>query len=288
MPLVLVISSYVAASRVGGGIAPYVLGPLKVDPVHVPTTLFGRHPGWGRPGGAPVPAVTMQDMLDGIAANGLFEQVDAVLTGYFATPDQVEVAARAIDAVRAARGIERAPIVMVDPVMGDRSTGLYVREETAQAQQELLVPRATIVACNHWEFERLNGEATYADAIVHRIGKSNQHWLVSSIPVRDQLLNLLAADRTGELCASLRIDRPVPNGTGDLLHLAYLGQLLNGQPRVYALRLAVGVVNGVLAKAVEWNAPELPLAACSALLADPPSAELMRGVARSSEWDQLR
>ena len=29
MPLVLVISSYVAASRVGGGIAPYVLGPAE-------------------------------------------------------------------------------------------------------------------------------------------------------------------------------------------------------------------------------------------------------------------
>ena len=51
MPLVLVISSYVAASRVGGGIAPYVLGPMKVDAVHVPTCLFGRHPGWGPPGG---------------------------------------------------------------------------------------------------------------------------------------------------------------------------------------------------------------------------------------------
>ncbi len=287
MPLVLVISSYVAASRVGGGIAPYVLGPLKVDPVHVPTTLFGRHPGWGRPGGAPVPAATMQDMLDGIAANGLFEQTDAILTGYFATPDQVEIAAGAIDSVRAARGAGRAPIVMVDPVMGDRSTGLYVREETAKAQQERLVPRANIVACNHWEFERLMGEAAHAGEIVHRLGKSQQHWLVSSIPSRDQLLNLLAADGTGELCASLRIDRPVPNGTGDLLHLAYLGRLLNGQPRVHALRLAVGAVNAVLAKAVEWNAPELPLAACSALLADPPPADLMRGVARPSGWDRI-
>ena len=59
MPLVLVISSYVAASRVGGGIAPYVLGPMKVDPVHIPTCLFGRHPGWGPPGGGPVAADTM-------------------------------------------------------------------------------------------------------------------------------------------------------------------------------------------------------------------------------------
>jgi pyridoxine kinase len=242
MPLVLVISSYVAASRVGGGIAPYVLGPLKVDPVHVPTTLFGRHPGWGKPGGQAVAAGAMQDMLDGIAANGLFALTDAVLTGYFATPDQVQVAANAIDAVRAARGEERPPFIMVDPVMGDAATGLYVREETAQAQQDLLVPRATMVACNHWEFERLNGEAREAGGVLRALRFA-------------------------------RMNRPVPNGTGDLLHLAYLGHLLNGEQPHWCLRYAVGAVNTVLAKAVEWNAPELPLAACHADLANPAAAE---------------
>ena len=102
MPLVLVISSYVAASRVGGGIAPYVLGPMKVDPVHVPTCLFGRHPGWGPPGGAPVEADVMAGMLEGIEANGLFSLVDAVVTGHFSQPEQVKVAADAIAKVRAA------------------------------------------------------------------------------------------------------------------------------------------------------------------------------------------
>ena len=273
MPLVLVISSYVAASRVGGGIAPYVLGPLKVDPVHVPTTLFGRHPGWGKPGGDAVAADTMQDMLDGVAANGLFELTDAILTGYFATPDQVEVAARAIDAVRAARGAGREPFVMVDPVMGDAGRGLYVREETARAQAEILVARADLVACNHWEFERLNGAAPEAADVLRAARRSAQQWLVSSIPMGDQLLNLLAVDGRAHACASPKADRPVPNGTGDLLHLAYLGQKLNGSEASMSLRLAVGAVNTVLAKALDWKAPELPLAACHADLANPAPAD---------------
>ena len=91
MPLVLVISSYVAASRVGGGIAPYVLGPMKVDSVHVPTCLFGRHPGWGAPGGNMVAPETMAAMLDGVKANGLYSLVDAVVTGHFSHPEQVAV-----------------------------------------------------------------------------------------------------------------------------------------------------------------------------------------------------
>jgi len=103
MPLVLVISSYVAASRVGGGIAPYVLGPMKVDPVHVPTCLFGRHPGWGPPGGGAVAADMMAQMLEGVQANDLFGLLDAVVTGHFSTPDQVRVACEAIDRMPAIR-----------------------------------------------------------------------------------------------------------------------------------------------------------------------------------------
>lgn len=272
MPLVLVISSYVAASRVGGGIAPYVLGPLKVDPVHVPTTLFGRHPGWGRPGGEAVPADTMQDMLDGVAANGLFEMCDAVLTGYFATPDQIEVAARAIDAVRAARGAGREPIVMVDPVMGDRDTGLFVREETARAQAEILVPRASIVACNHWEFQRLTGEAESLADVIETAEESGRNWLVSSIPFRGRIANALVADGEIHAAAHDLIEGPIPKGTGDLFHLSWLGHRVNGAAPKTCLHRAVGTVELVLSAAKAWKAPELPLAACSMFLADPPES----------------
>jgi pyridoxine kinase len=269
MPLVLVISSYVAASRVGGGIAPYVLGPLKVDPVLVPTTLFGRHPGWGRPGGEPVAADTMQDMLDGVAANGLLAMCDAVLTGYFATPDQVEVAAKAIDAVRAARGAGRAPIVMVDPVMGDRDKGLFVREETAQAQADLLVPRASLIACNHWEFERLAGRAESLADVIEAAEAAGGNWLVSSVPFRNRIANALVSGGGRYAAASDPVKGPSPKGTGDLFHLSFLGHRVNGADERQSLHRAMWTVETVLAMAAVWKAPELPLAACSPFLGDP-------------------
>lgn len=268
MPLVLVISSYVAASRVGGGMAPYVLGPLKVDPVLVPTTLFGRHPGWGKPGGEPVAADTMQDMLDGIAANGLFAMCDAVLTGYFATPDQIDVAARAIDAVRAARGAGREPIVMVDPVMGDSDKGLFVREETARAQADVLVPRASLVACNKWEFERLTGPADKLEDVIERAQDSHASWLVSSIPFRNRIANALVSGGEAYAAASDFVGGPAPKGTGDLFHLSFLGHRVNGAGEKQSLHRAIWTVETVLAMAGLWKSPELPLAACSMFLAD--------------------
>ena len=55
MPLALILSSHVAASRVGGSAQALALAQFKIDSIVVPTVLYGRHPGWGPPGGAPVP-----------------------------------------------------------------------------------------------------------------------------------------------------------------------------------------------------------------------------------------
>src|SRR5690349_19323599 len=154
MPLVLVISSFVAGSRVGGGIAPFVLGPMKVDPVHVPTCLFGRHPGWGPPGGCAIDAGVMAKMLEGVEANGLFSSVDAVVTENLSAPEQVAMACDAIARIRAAQRTrlhEHAPdtpIVIVDPVMGDAGPGLYIKGPVAEALARDLVPKADIVAPN--------------------------------------------------------------------------------------------------------------------------------------------
>ena len=52
MPLALILSSHVAGSRVGGSAQAAALVQFKVDSFVVPTVLYGRHPGWGAPGGA--------------------------------------------------------------------------------------------------------------------------------------------------------------------------------------------------------------------------------------------
>jgi pyridoxine kinase len=258
MALVLVIGSHVAGSRVGGTVASLVLAlsPGRIDPMHVPTTLMGRHPGWGPPGGGAVSAQIMQAMLDGIEANRLFALCDAVLTGYCATPDQVEVAARAIAKVKAAN--PRA-IIMVDPVMGDHPAGLYIAEDTARAIHEHLVPRADILTPNAFEVERLMGRPVIrpSDAVraARALGKT---CIVTSLDHDgDIAMALVSGDQAWQVSHARVAD--VPKGTGDALAALVLASLLQGTALPVAFAQAAGTLRAVIEAARDWAAPELPL-----------------------------
>ncbi len=286
MPLVLVISSYVAASRVGGGIAPYILGPMKVDPVHVPTCLFGRHPGWGPPGGGAVAADTMRGMLEGVEANNLFGLTDAVVTGHFSAPEQVAVACEAIDRVRATpRGAShehfpKEPIIIVDPVMGDEAPGLYIKPETAAALMKDLAPRADILAPNLWEFARLAATdiATLQtpEAATAEARRRGGRWLISSIP-SPKGIGVLYVDADVALFAeTTRIGGRIPNGTGDMLTLRFAAGLVSGFGVEDALADAVGATHTVIDRTVQWKGTELNLAACSDVLVKPPRASVRK------------
>ncbi|MBI1339443.1 pyridoxine kinase [bacterium] len=287
MPLVLVISSYVAGSRVGGGTAPFVLAPLSVDPILVPTTLLGRHPGWGAPGGGPVSPEVMTGMLDAVEANGLFSLVDAVLTGYFTSAAQVEVAARTIDRVRAAPRQGRAhrhapnrPLIIVDPIMGDTDGGLYVPEEVATALSGLLAPKADIIGGNLFETARLLGRdvgeldrpETIAEAV--RIADGDRAWLVSSVATGNRVGAMLVDRERAVIADAPRLPFQIPNGVGDLLKLAFTGALVSGYSREAALARAVGTTVAISERAAAWRAPELPLAACFDLIRTPPDIDL--------------
>src|SRR5579871_605364 len=197
MAAVIVLSSHVAGSQVGGGIASLVLGPMMVRSVLVPTCLFGRHPGLGAPGGEAVSAKTMSGVLEGVEAAGWFGQCDAVITGHFSSPEQVAVAADAIDRIRAApkpasHDTEQGPIVVVDPIMGDFDKGLYIRAETAEAIADELAPRADLIACNLWEFGRLSGRSAWegVESIAAAAQEMRREWLITSVPNGAQIGDL--------------------------------------------------------------------------------------------------
>ena len=267
MPLALIISSHVAGSQVGGTAQATALGQFKIDSMVVPTVLFGRHPGWGQPGGAPTPLDVVEGMLDGIEANGLFGLTDLLITGYFATAPQVRAAARTIDAVREVTRegpSARRPIIVVDPTMGDAGKGLYVPTEVAEAIISDLIPRADIVACNAWELQRLTGADTRDPQSAMRAGRLlNKTTLVSSVH-RDTEIGVVLADRKEAWLAAHARAASAPNGTGDLLTALYAAAMLEGQTLSFGLARAVGGVAETVMAANLWNAPELPIVAMGA------------------------
>jgi len=270
MPLALIISSHVAGSRVGASAQAAALVQFRIDSMIVPTVLYGRHPGWGIPGGAPVPIELIESMLDGIEANGLFSLTDMVITGYFATAAQVRAAARAIDAVRAAprEGVQpptvRKPTIVVDPTMGDAGKGLYVPAEVAEAIAAELIPRADLVACNAWELQHLTGtDAREPQAAVRAARLLNKPTLVSSVQ-RGNEIGVVYADRKEAWLAAHAKAVRAPNGAGDLLTALYAASILEGQTLSYGLARAVGGVAETVTAANIWNAPELPIVAMAA------------------------
>lgn len=263
MAYALILSSHVAASRVGGTVQALALAACRVDPLHVPTVLYGRHPGWGAPGGASVPVEAFEGMLDGVEANGLFGQIDLVITGYFASAAQVRAAARTIDAIRATPRTgdepQKKPLIIVDPVMGDAGKGLYVDVETAAAIADELIARADIVAPNCWELERLSHtqikDPAGAVSAALVLGKPV---LVSSVP-RGPEIGVVYADRRQAWLAAHVLAPSAPSGSGDLLTALFAASLLDGQPISYALARAVGGVWETISYANSRRYPELPV-----------------------------
>jgi pyridoxine kinase len=246
MARVLILSSFVVASRVGGGAQALALARLGIEPVLVPTVLFGRHPGHGPPGGGPVAAETFAAMLGGIEAHGGLEGLAAVITGHFSLPEQVAIAAETLDKVRAASPGAR---LIVDPVMGDEGTGLYVREAVATAIAETLVPRADIVAPNAWELARLTGQAA-GDAAGAMLAARlvGRPVLVSSVWAGGDIGAIYAEEGSAWLATHAPQDA-APKGTGDLLTAVFAAGLIRGLGPSGALHAAVSAVADAVAAA---------------------------------------
>lgn len=274
MPLALILSSHVAASRVGGSAQALALAPFGIDPVVVPTVLFGRHPGWGAPGGAAVADATFEGVLQGLEAHRTFGLADVLITGYFASAAQVRAAAGAIDTVRATADRTGAfsdrCVVVVDPIMGDEGSGLYVKPEVAGAIAELLVPRADWLTPNAWELARLSGwpvtSAARAAAAADALGKPV---LATSIACSEGRIGLVLA-RAGEatLFCHPKLDK-VPHGTGDLVTAVFAAGLIRGGDPAKAAEHAARAAAETVQAAAEWQAPELPLVALGGRLVRP-------------------
>jgi pyridoxine kinase len=272
MPLALVMSSFVAASRIGGAAQQYVLAGHKIDPVLAPTVMFGRSPAKGATGEVTSPEV-FRRMLGDIEADALFGLVDLVITGHFSLPEQVEIAAGVLERVREANrdgAFAGRPTVVVDPIMGDEPKGLYVRPEVADAVARRLVPLADWITPNVWELSQLVGrhvaDAADVAAAVRELGKRA---LVTSVPGAAGEIGLMLVDGDqATLFAHERLDR-APNGTGDLVTASFGAGLVEGMTPAAAAERASRAAAETVRAGRDWAAPELPIVALGDRLVRP-------------------
>jgi len=271
MALALILSSFVAAGRIGGAAQQYVLAAHGIDPVLAPTVMFGRSPSRGSQGQVTAPEVFAR-MLADIEADALFGMVDLVITGHFSLPEQVEIAAGVLGRVRAASA--RPPVMVVDPILGDAPGGLYVQPEVAEAVAAKLVPLADWITPNLWELGHLTGreiaDTAGAVAAARALGKPA---IVTSAPAGEGEIGLLHVDAgTATLFAHKKLPKG-PNGTGDLVTASFGAGLVEGLTPVAAAERAARAAAQAVQAAQHWRAPELPIISLGTQLVRP-TAEL--------------
>jgi pyridoxine kinase len=267
MPVALILSSFVSASRIGGAAQQYVLAAHRIDPVLAPTVMFGRSPAKGAKGEVTAPDV-LKRMLGDIEADALFGMVDLVITGHFSLPEQVDIAADVLTRVRHAA--ERQPVVVVDPIMGDAPKGLYVKPEVAGAVAARLVPLADWITPNAWELSHLaQAPVTDAKSAAAAARKLGRPALVTSVPVGPNEIGLLfAQDDQAVLFAHERVDQ-APNGTGDLVTASFGAGLIEGLAPAMAAERAARAVTEAVQASQAWRTPDLPLVAIAERLVRP-------------------
>lgn len=272
MPTALILSSFVAASRIGGAAQQYVLAAHRIDPVLAPTSLFGRTPARGGRGEVTQPDV-FRRMLGDIEADALFGLVDLIITGHFSDAGQVEIAAGVIERVRVAKRSADwgpRPLVLVDPVLGDAPGGLYVSPEIANAVESQLVPLSDWLTPNLWELGFLaDRRITTVDEARDAARALGKPALVTSAPAWPDEIGLLYVDKEeAVLFAHPRVE-DTPKGTGDLVTASFGAGLVEGlDPRDAAHRTARAAAEIVRAARL-WKSAELPIIAMADRLVTP-------------------
>lgn len=270
---VLVVSSEVGRGAIGARASVFALERLGHAVWLVPTVWLPWHPGHGMASRLVPDAAGFARALAEIAESPKATEIDTVLTGYFADPDQIEAVARLVERLRAETPGLR---LIVDPVLGDGdATGrgrLYVSEALAVNLRDRLLPLADIATPNLFELAWLTGRPVGAtsEAIAAARTLPAPIAVVTSAPAmmtRSIGTLLVGAD------TATQFEHPLvegaPHGTGDLFAGLLAARLGEGLSTETAVGRALASVFELVARSVRAGGDELAIAAEQDVLLHP-------------------
>lgn len=246
--LVLSISSQVAYGPVGNSASVPALQAAGFTVSQIPTIILSNHPGHGKPSGVKLPAAELEAILKSLEALGALDTCVGVMTGYFASADQIKVAASFIHKMK-----DKNPslYVLVDPVLGDDGS-LYVSNDVANAFRDELLPLASCITPNCFELGWLSGKpvSTKAEVLIAATHLPCNEILATSIPLNAENLATLAITGSEYAEAVSPIKPSVPHGTGDFLAGLYFAARLNGFASREALKLSTGILDSAISRSL--------------------------------------
>lgn len=240
MSVILSISSQVVRGHVGNSAILHGLRAFGHEVWPLPTVVLSNHPGHGAAAGAAIDPTDLEAMIGQLERQDWLSECDAVLTGYFRSAAQCQVAANLI---RDLKDANPNLIFCCDPVLGDDPGGLYVDAVIAAAVRDLLMPLADLATPNRFELAWLTGaevgNAAQAVPASRRLKVTDV--VATSIPDEHAMLATVWTDPGDAVKATVRLRGTAQHGIGDLMASLMLARKLAGDTP----RAAVGLVTAI-------------------------------------------
>jgi pyridoxine kinase len=259
---VISIQSQVAFGHVGNSAAVFPMQMHGIDVTAVPTTLLSNRPGYPTMRGRVLEASLVAELLQGIEERGAVEDARMILSGYLGSS---EIGSAVADFVARAKARNRTLDYALDPVLGDRDRGLFVKPDLPPLVRDRLLPLADIITPNHFEFEWLAGrEARTAAEVITQaralIARGPSVIVVTSAELTDTPADTIETLAI-EASRAFRVRTPKvpisPNGTGDLFAALFVAARVQDKDTPQALSHAASAIFAVLERTAARGTEEM-------------------------------
>ncbi|APA82229.1 pyridoxal kinase [Francisella tularensis] len=271
IPKVLSIQSHVAYGYAGNKAAVFPMQKLGIEVSPIYTVQLSNHTQYDFYKGSFFSAKDIQNVIDGMIANGFLAQQNAILSGYIGN---LEIAKVIANTVIELKKLNSDSLYCCDPVFGDKydedeNGHIFASADHPNIFLSHLLPLADIITPNLFELSVLSDSQirNYDDIItackklISKTGNHNQIIIVTSVS--------FSKDKTGiaiyhhgnfsYLESPKYKVQPKVSGSGDITAAMFLSYLLKGKNLDETLKAVTQCLDGIFRTTHQLNTDELAL-----------------------------
>ena len=253
---IAVINDFCGFGRCSIAVSLPIISAMKIQCCPLPTAIFSNHTGYK--------SFYCTDYTDHMSAymeewSKLDLHFDGILSGYLASPNQIEIVRRFIETFK-----EKDTVTVIDPVMGDNgklypsySSILANKMKTLVECADILTPNLTeaCILTDTSYCEEINEEALLS--ICNKLSDIGPARIViSGLECDGDMLNYVY--ERGETPHIIREHKVGTSraGTGDVFSSIIAADVVNGKSFIDAVSHASAFVSRALKHTVDFNIPE--------------------------------